>query len=140
MKTIARTFFFFAFLIFFECADAQNQPLQFASIFTDSMVLQQQHEVAVWGKGTSGKKIIVESSWKNTASTIVDSEGSWTVTLKTVKAGGPYQLMVSDGDTTVTLHDVLLGEVWLCSGQSNMEFTLAEARDARQEIAAARRG
>ena len=129
MKTTARTFFFLIFLIF-ECANSQNQPLQFASIFTDSMVLQQQHAVAVWGKGTAGRKIILESSWKNTASAVVDSEGSWSVTLKTVKAGGPYRLMVSDGDTTVILHDVLLGEVWLCSGQSNMEMPLEGWRPA----------
>jgi len=123
MKTTARTFFFLAFLIF-ECADSQNQPLQFASIFADSMVLQQQHDVAVWGKGIAGKKIVVESSWKSTASTVADSEGSWSVALKTVKAGGPYQVTATDGDTTITLHDVLLGEVWLCSGQSNMEMPL----------------
>ncbi len=124
MKTPARIFFFLSILIF-ECADSQNQPLQFASIFTDNMVLQQQHDVAVWGKAAPGKKIVVESSWKNTASTVADSEGSWSVMLKTVKAGGPYQVAVSDGDTTITLHDVLLGEVWLCSGQSNMEMPLA---------------
>ena len=123
METTARTFFFLAFLIF-ECANSQNQPLQFASIFTDSMVLQQQHGVAVWGKGIAGKKIVVGSSWNNTASTVADSEGSWSVILKTVKAGGPYHVTVSDGDTTITLHDVLLGEVWLCSGQSNMEMPL----------------
>ena len=59
--------------------DSQTQPLQFASIFTDSMVLQQQHDVAVWGKGAPGKKIVVESSWKTGASTIADSTGSWSV-------------------------------------------------------------
>jgi sialate O-acetylesterase len=123
MTTTTRTVFFFVFLIS-ECAVSQNQPLQFASIFTDSMVLQQQREVVVWGKGVAGKKINVESSWKNKASTVVDNEGSWSVRLKTVKAGGPYQVMVSDGDTTIRLKDVLLGEVWLCSGQSNMEMPL----------------
>jgi sialate O-acetylesterase len=87
-------------------------------------VLQRQSEVAIWGKGPAGKKISVESSWKNKASAVVDSEGSWSAKLKTAKAGGPYQVSVSDGDTTVILKDVLLGEVWLCSGQSNMAMPL----------------
>ncbi len=129
MKTPARLFFFLAFLIV-KCANAQNQPLQFASIFTDSMVLQQQHDVAVWGKAPAGKKVVVEASWKNTASTVADSGGAWSVMLKTVKAGGPYQVTASDGDAAITLHDVLLGEVWLCSGQSNMEMPLEGWRPA----------
>jgi len=129
MKTTVRFFILLAILIF-ECANSQTQPLQFASIFSDSMVLQQQHDVAVWGKGTPGKKIVVESSWKTAASTTADSTGSWSVSLKTVKAGGPFQVTVTDGDTTLTLHDVLLGEVWLCSGQSNMEMPLEGWRPA----------
>ena len=121
MKTTVRTIFCLTFLIF-NGSVSQNRPLQLASIFTDSMVLQQQREVAVWGTGAIGKRINLETSWKTTASAVVDSGGSWSVKLKTVKAGGPYQVTVSDGDTTLTLHDVLLGEVWLCSGQSNMEM------------------
>ena len=88
------------------------------------MVLQQQHDVAVWGTAAAGKKIVVEASWKASAYAVTDSTGSWSLLLKTVKAGGPYEITASDGDTSVTLHDVLLGEVWLCSGQSNMEMPL----------------
>ena len=129
MKTTAQLISLLIIFIF-ESASSQTKLLQFASIFTDSMVLQQQHDVAVWGKSAPGKKIVVESSWKVGASTTADSTGSWSVLLKTVKAGGPYQVTVTDGDTTLTLHDVLLGEVWLCSGQSNMEMPLEGWRPA----------
>lgn len=101
-----------------------QQKLHFASIFTDSMVLQQQSEVAIWGKGVTGRKLSIEASWKSTASAIVDSTGSWSTTIKTIQAGGPYRITITDGDTTEVLNDVLLGEVWLCSGQSNMEMPL----------------
>ena len=116
-----RTIFPILFFVV-ECAAAQHQPLQFASIFTDSMVLQQQHDVAVWGTAPAGRKITVEASWKASTSAVADSSGSWSLLLKTVRAGGPYEVTASDGETSVTIHDVLLGEVWLCSGQSNMEM------------------
>lgn len=117
-------FLLFLTIISLNLGLSQVRPLRFASIFTDSMVLQQKSEVVLWGKGPAGKKITVQSSWKNGASAIADSEGTWSTKLKTVGAGGPYQIQVTDGDTTIILNDVLLGEVWLCSGQSNMEMPL----------------
>jgi len=123
MKPSARILGLLAILIV-ECAAAQHQPLQFSSIFTDSMVLQQRHDVAVWGTAAAGKRVSVKASWNAGASAVADSSGSWSLHLRTVKAGGPYEITASDGDTSVTLHDVLLGEVWLCSGQSNMEMPL----------------
>jgi sialate O-acetylesterase len=88
------------------------------------MVLQQRSEVTIWGKGRVGKKIALEASWKKNTSAVVDNEGTWRAKIKTIEAGGPYVLRASDGDTTLILGDILLGEVWLCSGQSNMEMPL----------------
>lgn len=109
------------------------------SVFTDHMVLQQKSNVPVWGWGVASGTIKVVGSWapKDTATTVVRSDGYWETTLKTTEAGGPYTLSVS-GNGSRELKDVMLGEVWLCSGQSNMEWTPMSNIDNRdEEIAAA---
>ena len=92
---------------------------QSAGCFTDHMVLQQKSEVPMWGWGSASATIKVVGSWapQDTATTVVRSDGTWDTTLKTIGAGGPYTLSVL-GDGTRELKDVMLGEVWLCSGQS----------------------
>lgn len=94
------------------------------SIFTDHMVLQQQSSVPVWGWGDASATVRVVGSWNtaDTVSTQVDNNGRWMVKLPTGKYGGPYKLEVLSTEHIV-LNDVMLGEVWLCSGQSNMEWT-----------------
>ncbi|HTR81439.1 MAG TPA: sialate O-acetylesterase [Bacteroidota bacterium] len=114
----------FLILVMAESVISQSQPFQFASVFTDSMVLQQQSKVWVWGEGQPGKSITIRASWNDSALAEIDSQGVWYTTIQTARAGGPYELRASDGDTTLTLCNVLLGEVWLCSGQSNMEMPL----------------
>lgn len=109
------------------------------SVFTDHMVLQQKSEVPVWGWGVASSTIKVVGSWapKDTATTVVKPDGSWDTLLKTPSAGGPYTLSVL-GNGNRILNDVMLGEVWLCSGQSNMEWTPMSNIDNRdEEIAAA---
>lgn len=109
------------------------------AVFTDHMVLQQKSEVPVWGWGSVSATIKVVGSWapQDTATTVVRSDGTWDTTLKTIGAGGPYTLSVL-GDGTRELKDVMLGEVWLCSGQSNMEWTPMHGIDnSEEEVAAA---
>lgn len=109
------------------------------AVFTDHMVLQQKSEVPVWGWGTAGGTIKVVGSWapKDTATAVILSDGSWKTTLKTAAAGGPYTLYIL-GNENCELKDVMLGEVWLCSGQSNMEWTPMYGIDKQdEEIAAA---
>lgn len=109
------------------------------SVFTDHMVLQQKSDVPVWGWGVASGTIKVVGSWalKDTATTVVRSDGTWETTLKTTEAGGPYTLSIL-GNGSCELKDVMLGEVWLCSGQSNMEWTPMSNIDNRdEEIAAA---
>jgi len=93
------------------------------SVISDNMVLQQQTDAALWGVADCGKKVSVSTSWDNASySAKADAKtGKWIVRVKTPAAGGPYTITISDG-TPVTLKNVLIGEVWFCSGQSNMEM------------------
>lgn len=93
------------------------------NFFSSKMVLQQEQEVGIWGTDKAGVTIKVSGSWGKSAQTVAAANGKWKVKLSTPKAGGPYQLTVKGSDK-ITLEDVLIGEVWLCSGQSNMEMPL----------------
>ncbi len=100
------------------------QELSLASLFTDALVLQQKSAASIWGKGTPGSTVFIAGSWGKKASVRVNVDGTWKTELQTPKAGGPYTVTVSQNSTFLTLKDVQIGEVWLCSGQSNMEMPL----------------
>ncbi|MBS1563446.1 MAG: sialate O-acetylesterase, partial [Bacteroidetes bacterium] len=90
------------------------------------MVLQQNSQVALWGWADPGEKVAMLAGWNNTLLTATaDAQGKWMIWAKTVKAGGPYTIRFTATDT-ITVKNVLLGEVWLSSGQSNMEFFLGK--------------
>ena len=90
-------------------------------ILSDNMVLQQKTKVNFWGTSEPGNKVTVVPSWNNFPVTAVTGDnGKWLVKLDTPEAGGPYDIQVSDRDSEVKVKNVLLGEVWLFSGQSNM--------------------
>lgn len=98
--------------------------VKLSSMFTDNMVMQQRTNAAVWGWADAGEKVTVKASWQKKGQTVkADIDGSWSVKIKTPKAGGPYELEVV-GKNAITLKNVLIGEVWLASGQSNMEMCL----------------
>jgi sialate O-acetylesterase len=109
-------------------------------VFSDNMVLQQMDLVPLWGKATANTSITVTASWsKMKYKARADEHGDWKVSIKTPAAGGPYTLTFNDGQA-LTLKNVLVGEVWICSGQSNMEMPLAgwgKIDNYEQEIAAA---
>ncbi|MFV1958501.1 MAG: sialate O-acetylesterase, partial [Planctomycetota bacterium] len=122
------------------CALAAGAPRaeadpQLASVFGDHMVLQQEKPVVIWGRAAPGEALTVEIAGRQ-AETSAGRRGRWRVTLDALPAPGPYTLRVR-GKTTVTLSDVLVGEVWICSGQSNMAMTVAACFDAEEEISAA---
>ena len=114
------------FLCFFLLSSLnilKAQP-KLASLFTDNMVLQQQSAAPIWGWTIPGKSVRITTSWdKKTTTTKADANGKWKAFLQTPKAGGPYEMTISDGQP-VSLKNVLIGEVWLCSGQSNMEMPM----------------
>jgi sialate O-acetylesterase len=91
------------------------------AMFGDNMVLQQQQPVAIWGKDDPKTKITVSGSWGKTATATTGDDGNWKLKLQTPAAGGPYTVAIK-GSKALTLKNVLIGEVWLCSGQSNMEM------------------
>lgn len=92
--------------------------------FSDHMVLQHNTAVPVWGTGDAGEKVIVEIG-KQKRTTITAADGRWMVKLDKITAGGPYTLTVS-GKNKIVINDIYAGEVWICSGQSNMDMTVAK--------------
>lgn len=104
--------------------------LSLAPVFMNHMVLQQKQPIPVWGKANRGTKLMLNFG-KQTRSCIANDNGEWKVNFDSVSAGGPYELKVStDNNESISLDDILVGEVWLCAGQSNMEFQLQQAVDA----------
>lgn len=103
---------------------AVKADVKMPSLFTDGMVLQQNCKAAVWGFASPGEKITVSNTWNNDSQTVTaGNDGKWKVNIKTTSAGGPYALIIK-GNNTIFINDVLLGEVWLASGQSNMEMPM----------------
>lgn len=107
--------------------------LQMPQLYTDDMVLQYGQPLKIQGKANAGEKITV-SIGKQKQQTIAASNGKWAVTLQPLKAGGPYTLTIAAGKQNLTYNNVLAGEVWLCSGQSNMEFYLNWSVTAKQDV------
>ncbi|WP_231463823.1 sialate O-acetylesterase [Pedobacter sp. Leaf132] len=101
-----------------------NATVKPASIFTNHMVLQQQSKVAIWGWAKPSSKLKIITSWnKESYSVNTDTEGKWKVKIATPSAGGPYTIEFNDGEKLI-LSDILIGEVWFCGGQSNMELPM----------------
>lgn len=105
----------------------------------DNMVLQQNTAITIPGKATPGAKVTASPSWGNAVTAKADADGNFTVKLPTPAAGGPFSITFDDGDA-ITIGNILAGEVWLCSGQSNMEFPVSgwtNVMDAERVIATA---
>jgi len=114
---------------FFVCEAKVTLP----NLFTNHMVLQREIKIPVWGKAASGEKITVTLG-SNIAVTTTNDHGKWMVKLKSMKSGGPFTLKVT-GENTVEFSDVLLGDVWICAGQSNMELPVRRSTNSKVEIA-----
>ncbi|MBC9798587.1 sialate O-acetylesterase [Sinomicrobium weinanense] len=110
-------------LLFLGISAATDAQTKVSSLFSDHMVLQQNSEVALWGTDKPGTKIEADAGWGGKSTVVTDKHGKWKLSLKTEKAGGPYTVEIR-GTEKILLEDVLLGEVWLCSGQSNMEMPI----------------
>ena len=127
-------FYIFFFLAFINCT-TKSKSLKIAAIFSDHMVLQQLSDVSIWGHGIPGKSVKINSNWGESSTTIVSQSGNWMTTLKTPVYGGPYEIKVKSETDQIKFKDVLIGEVWLASGQSNMEWPMsARIINQKQEI------
>ena len=115
-----------AIILIFTSCSAQKSNITLPELFSNNMVLQQNSTTPIWGSASPGSKIKVKTSWGANASAIASSEGKWKLNLQTPETDGNIQsLIVSSSDTSIILNNVLLGEVWLCSGQSNIEMPVS---------------
>jgi sialate O-acetylesterase len=124
--------FFFFFTLFTISLYAN---VQLPKIFGDHMVLQRDRAITIWGWADAKEKITVTLN-KQSRSVVAGKDGSWKVSLASEPAGGPYNLMIK-GRNTINLSDILIGDVWVCSGQSNMEWSVRNSDNPTEEIAAA---
>jgi sialate O-acetylesterase len=109
-----------------------NANVQLPLLFSDGMVLQRDKPIPVWGWADANEKIEVHFN-NQIVKTRADKSGKWIVRLKAEMAGGPYKMAIK-GKNNIVINNVLVGEVWICSGQSNMELTVDRAMNAKQEI------
>ena len=128
-KKINRSFILFSLvlavilLLFLNTVPGQKK-LEINPLFSDHMVLQQNQEVAFWGNYSPNKKIKITATWGSEATTKVDNNGNWKLSLNTPNAGGPFEIKIKSNDSSILLKDIMIGEVWLASGQSNMTMPL----------------
>jgi sialate O-acetylesterase len=114
------------------CAASSQAAVRLPAIFSDHMVLQQNESCAVWGWADAGEAVTVSIAGKSATAT-AGADGKWSLRLPALIAGGPHTMEVK-GTNTLTVNDVLVGEVWLGSGQSNMDWTLDRLKSADDEI------
>lgn len=123
-------------------ATAAHAEVKLASLFTSNMVFQQKTNAPIWGWAKAGEQVTIRTTWGANATAVADEAGRWRTTLKTGPAGGPYEVSVT-GENSLWLRNVVLGEVWICSGQSNMEFPVGAfqwspgVKNSEQEVATA---
>jgi len=128
----------------FVHANSTNDPggLQLGSGLQDSMVVQQNRPLTIWGKAPAGIAVSIRADWMQSPVTVkADADGNFIgiVSVPSVQPGdyNPHSIDITDGSSSVSLHNVLIGELWLCSGQSNMQFSMKEVVDSTREVAAA---
>ena len=132
-----RTRFTLAMASFSLLASIAAADIRLPALISDHMVLQQNATVTLWGWGDPGQHVLIRGSWGVSTSCTTDPKGRWSATIKTPDGGDTEHILTFIGGNTLTVRDVLIGEVWVCSGQSNMEWPLSAANDAKNEIASA---
>ena len=117
-------FSIFCYTLSFSQGMSVENSLQLNALFSDHMVLQQSANVSFWGTYTPNETLSITGSWGSKSTTIVDSNGHWKLDLETPEAGGPFTVEIQTKFHKKSLVNIMIGEVWLASGQSNMEMTL----------------
>lgn len=113
------------FSVLFIFISNLNAQIELGPLFSDDMILQRNSQVPIWGSAKGNEKISITSSWNNNeVITKADNNGNWTVDISTPDAGGPYEIKISSKKNILNLTNVLIGEVWVASGQSNMQMAL----------------
>ena len=124
-----------AVISFLLLALQPGAQLRLPAVISSGMVLQQNDSASLWGWGNPAEKILITTSWNNkTDTSIVNNRANWKIKVKTPAAGGPYSITLR-GSKTIVLDDVMIGEVWICSGQSNMEWNYWNGlKDIKDEL------
>ena len=138
---LIRTAFIYAVFVSSLCAPQAHAELRVANLFGDHMVLQQNQPIRVWGWAEPGSKVTVDlssSDDESTATANVNQDGKWLTEFKPRKAEGKkLSLSIHSGNERIKFDDILMGEVWICSGQSNMEWRVTQAANPQEEISKA---
>jgi len=107
------------------------------AVIGDNMVLQQGRKVPIWGWAEPGEEVMVSVNWHSMEWAVTaDKDGKWMFVMNSPKAGGPYKMSIR-GKNTIMIKNIIVGEVWICSGQSNMQWAVKQSANAEQEIAKA---
>lgn len=122
-STILLNVKFYLILLCLSAVLPLNARITVGSILGDNMVLQRNSEVKLWGKANANEKLTIVVGWtKENFVTTANEKGEWLVKVKTTEAGGPYSISIASRKEKLLFKNILLGEVWLCSGQSNMQM------------------
>jgi len=124
---MSKNFIIYSFVIIITVGIVKKESIfaqvRLPSVISDHMVLQQKSNIKLWGWASPAEKIYLTPSWSNvTDSVIADNNARWQINVNTPPAGGPYSIIIK-AINTIILNDVMIGEVWLCSGQSNMDWS-----------------
>ncbi|HEX8040108.1 MAG TPA: sialate O-acetylesterase, partial [Chryseosolibacter sp.] len=124
-------------ILFWACALASRAEVKPAGIFSSDMVLQRGRDIVIWGWADKGERVAI--TFNNlTEKTKADASGKWKLVFPRMEAGGPYEMRIQGRDKKIiSLTNILIGDLWICSGQSNMGLSVKNANDAEKEIAAA---
>ena len=113
------------FCVLFVFTSNLNAQIELGPLFSDDMILQRNSQVPIWGSAKGNERVSITSSWNNNeVITKADNNGNWTADISTPDAGGPYEIKISSKKNILNLTNVLIGEVWVASGQSNMQMAL----------------
>ena len=124
-------------ILLLACAGAAVADIKLPAIIGDNMVLQQGGKVSIWGWADSGEEVTAGVSWNSMKwSVTADKDGKWSFRLNPPKAGRPHEMTLT-GKNAITIKNILVGEVWVCSGQSNMQMAVQSSANSKQEIAGA---
>ncbi len=126
---------FILFLLIYFSVDFANADIWLPKLFNNNMILQREMQVPIWGWADSGEKVTIEIGG-HIAETITGTNGKWKLYLGPLDSGGPFELKIS-GKNTIVIKNVLVGDIWVCSGQSNMAMEVQRCQNAKQEISSA---
>ncbi len=133
MGPLKQIFIFSMLFLFIPLYIKADKKLRLSDIFSDNMVLQRDAEIVIYGYGKPNKEVMIDFIDEN-ATVKINSQGEWQAKLKPRQPGGPYQMKISSANEKIILKNILIGDVWFCSGQSNMEWQLMHSKDGEEEL------